>query len=226
VDARQRLPVRYHAPGDGDRLDVPPVRVLIIADDPLARSGLAVLLDGLPGCEVVGQVGVDAFDDLDLYAPDVVVWDLGWAASAASLDDFPAAGEDLPPIIALIPPGETTFWPGAARGLLPRDVGASTLGAAIAAAAAGLTVTHPDLASSLIPAAPADLAPPAEDLTPRELDVLALLAEGLSNRAIARRLDISEHTVKFHVNGILTKLDARSRTEAVVRATRLGLILL
>jgi two-component system nitrate/nitrite response regulator NarL len=202
---------------------VPPVRVLVLADDPLARSGLAVLLDGLPGCEVVGQVGVDAFDDLDLYAPDVVVWDLGWQPT---FDDLPAAAEDLPPIIALIPPGEAAFWPGAARGLLPRDVGASTLGAAIAAAAAGLIVTHPDLASSLIPAGPPDLTPPAEDLTPRELDVLALLAEGLSNRAIAQRLAISEHTVKFHVNGILTKLDARSRTEAVVRATRLGLILL
>ncbi len=202
---------------------MPPVRVLVLADDPLARSGLAVLLDGLPGCEVVGQVGVDAFDDLDLYAPDVVVWDLGWQPT---LDDFPATAENLPPIIALIPPAETAFWPGAARGLLPRDVSASTLGAAIAAAAAGLTITHPDLASTLIPSAPPDLTPPIEDLTPRELDVLALLAEGLSNRAIAQRLAISEHTVKFHVNGILTKLDARSRTEAVVRATRLGLILL
>jgi DNA-binding NarL/FixJ family response regulator len=65
-----------------------------------------------------------------------------------------------------------------------------------------------------------------EDLTPRELEVLGLLAEGLPNKAIGLRLGISEHTVKFHVNAVLGKLGAQSRTEAVVRATRLGLILL
>jgi two-component system nitrate/nitrite response regulator NarL len=67
---------------------------------------------------------------------------------------------------------------------------------------------------------------PVEDLTPRELEVLQLLAEGLPNKAIGLRLSISEHTVKFHVNAILGKLGAQSRTDAVVRATRLGLIIL
>ena len=66
----------------------------------------------------------------------------------------------------------------------------------------------------------------AEDLTPREHEVLQLLAEGLPNKAIARKLGISEHTVKFHINAILGKLGAGSRTEAVVLATRLGLVLL
>jgi DNA-binding NarL/FixJ family response regulator len=66
----------------------------------------------------------------------------------------------------------------------------------------------------------------AEVLTPREQEVLQLLAEGLPNKTIADRLYISEHTVKFHVNAILSKLGAQSRTEAVVRATRLGLLLL
>ena len=65
-----------------------------------------------------------------------------------------------------------------------------------------------------------------EDLTPREMDVLKRLAEGLSNRAIAQELNISEHTVKFHVTSIMGKLEAQSRTDAVVRATRLGLIFL
>ena len=65
-----------------------------------------------------------------------------------------------------------------------------------------------------------------EPLTPREIEVLHLLAEGMTNRAIAQRLEISEHTVKFHVNAILGKLGAQSRTDAVVRATRLGVILL
>jgi DNA-binding NarL/FixJ family response regulator len=67
---------------------------------------------------------------------------------------------------------------------------------------------------------------PLEELTAREMEVLQLLAEGLPNKSIAQRLDISEHTVKFHVNSILRKLEAQSRTEAVVQATRLGLILL
>jgi len=67
---------------------------------------------------------------------------------------------------------------------------------------------------------------PGTLLTPREAEVLRLLAEGLANKAIAQRLDISEHTVKFQVNAILRKLDAQSRTEAVIEATRRGLILL
>ena len=75
-------------------------------------------------------------------------------------------------------------------------------------------------------AAPPDSLPPGQELTPRELEVLQLLAEGLANKAIALQLDISEHTVKFHVNAILAKLGVQSRTQAVVRATRLGLIIL
>ena len=64
------------------------------------------------------------------------------------------------------------------------------------------------------------------ELTPRELEVLRLVAEGLSNKSVANHLSISEHTVKFHVNSIMGKLSAQSRTEAVARATRLGLLLL
>jgi DNA-binding NarL/FixJ family response regulator len=67
---------------------------------------------------------------------------------------------------------------------------------------------------------------PSDPLTPREQEVLQLLAEGLPNKVIAQRLTISEHTVKFHINAILGKLGAQSRTDAVVRATRSGLLLL
>ncbi len=81
-----------------------------------------------------------------------------------------------------------------------------------------------DLLLSAQPEASGDR--PVEDLTPRELEVLQLLAEGLANKAIAQRLGVSDHTIKFHVNAILGKLGAQSRTEAVVRATRLGLIVL
>jgi DNA-binding NarL/FixJ family response regulator len=78
----------------------------------------------------------------------------------------------------------------------------------------------------LAPATPLPEPLLVEELTPRELEVLRLLAEGLSNKAIAQQLDISDHTVKFHVNAIMSKLGAQSRTAAVVQATRLGLIVL
>jgi DNA-binding NarL/FixJ family response regulator len=113
-----------------------------------------------------------------------------------------------------------------ARGLLLRDTGAERLATALAAAAQGLVVLDPSLAASLLASRDPSSSTLVEDLTPREQEVLRLLAEGLPNKAIALRLGISEHTVKFHVNAVLGKLGAQSRTEAVVRATRLGLILL
>jgi DNA-binding NarL/FixJ family response regulator len=79
---------------------------------------------------------------------------------------------------------------------------------------------------ALLPPAPVDSAPKDQVLTSREQEVLKLLAEGLPNKGIADRLRISDHTVKFHVNAIMSKLGAQSRTDAVVRATRQGLLLL
>jgi two-component system nitrate/nitrite response regulator NarL len=94
------------------------------------------------------------------------------------------------------------------------------------AAAGGLIVLDPALAGAVLSARETSPDRLVEELTPRELEVLQLLAEGLPNKAIGLRLEISEHTVKFHVNAILGKLGAQSRTEAVVRASRLGLIIL
>jgi DNA-binding NarL/FixJ family response regulator len=98
--------------------------------------------------------------------------------------------------------------------------------AAIEAVYWGLIAVEPELMALLAPAGVLPELPLAEELTPRELEVLRLLAEGLSNKAIAQQLDISDHTVKFHVNAIMKKLGAQSRTAAVVQATRLGLIVL
>jgi DNA-binding NarL/FixJ family response regulator len=105
-------------------------------------------------------------------------------------------------------------------------VDAAKLAQALRAASQGLYVLHEDFASLLTPLRPARDDAPPESFTPRELEVLQLLATGLSNRGIAERLAISEHTAKFHVNSILSKLGAHGRTEAVVRAARLGLIAL
>jgi DNA-binding NarL/FixJ family response regulator len=144
--------------------------------------------------------------------------------------------------VAILLPDEADArqaWAAGARGLLRRDAAPSRIAVALAATVHGFAVIEPDFAEALRSALPdrassrskgagdaTPVAPPVESLTPRELEVLRLLAEGLPNKTIAARLEISEHTVKFHVNTILGKLGVASRTEAVVRATRLGLILL
>ena len=107
--------------------------------------------------------------------------------------------------------------------MLFRGAAADTIAAALVAAARGLAVLDPSLAGGWI--RPPE-GPPREGLTAREGEVLSLLAEGLSNKAVAARLGISEHTAKFHVNAILAKLGAESRSAAIVKAARLGLVAL
>jgi len=119
-----------------------------------------------------------------------------------------------------------------ARAVLDRSASRNEIVAAIKAAMAGLVVVPPNLLVTLLPEAPlADDLLEADDagrvrLTRRELEVLAAMADGASNNAIARRLGISFHTAKFHVAAILAKLDADSRTEAVAKAAQLGLVML
>jgi DNA-binding NarL/FixJ family response regulator len=102
-------------------------------------------------------------------------------------------------------------------------VDGAVLANALSAMIDGLAVLDPGLASHLLDAARGNVLPAVAELTPRETEVLGLMAEGLPNKAIAARLSVSEHTVKFHVNSILGKMGARSRTEAVAIATRAGL---
>ena len=202
--------------------------MLVVADDPLTRAGLAALLAGQPGCSVVGQVAgdVDLIVTRQVYRPDVLVWDLGWGDLTPSLERL--AGLRDMPVVALVQDVDyaADVWATGARGLLRREADAESLAAALRSVAQGLASFDPALAAALIPPQDQAPTPPAEELTPRELEVLRLVAQGLPNKAIAQRLDISEHTIKFHVNAILGKLGVQSRTEAVVHATRLGLILL
>jgi DNA-binding NarL/FixJ family response regulator len=117
-----------------------------------------------------------------------------------------------------------------AQRISSQDVTAEQIIAAVHAAAAGLQVTPAEDGVGLLPNPPLhkQMHEPVEEivepLTPREMDVLEMLAEGLSNKMIAHRLSISDHTAKFHVNSILAKLNAGTRTEAVTRGIRLGLI--
>jgi two-component system nitrate/nitrite response regulator NarL len=214
------------------------LRLLVVAADPLARAGLVTLLDDRPGLRIAGQVagGDSLADEVDVFEPDVLVVDLGWEADEglAVLGELglgePALdsdGDSLA-VVALAPDKESAAaaWSAGARALLPRTISGAGLIAAIQAVAQGLAVIEPELLASGWPAGPAEAAGLSEELTPRELQVLQLLAEGLANKAIAQRLAISEHTVKFHVNAIMGKLGAQSRTAAVVQAMRLGLIML
>lgn len=207
------------------------LQVGIVADDPLVRAGLGMLLADDADCDVV-HLGASAdFEDEwhgwdDGREPQALVWDLGWELTDAA----PVWADMEMPLVLLLPDAAAAeaVWAAGGRALLLRDVAVEKLVAAVRAAIAGLVVIDPAIAEQWLPAADELLLAETavETLTARENEVLQLIAEGLTNKAIARQLHISDHTVKFHVNSIMTKLSAQSRTEAVVRATRLGLIVL
>ncbi|KAA3664040.1 MAG: DNA-binding response regulator, partial [Chloroflexi bacterium] len=194
----------------------------------LARAGLAMLLANHPDCHVTGQLsGVDFLMDVqedNEYAKhvDIIIWDLGWDFEGAP----PKWHEVDKPIVALIPDeGETavSMLPGIAA-ILRRNSSHDHIITAAQAASLGLITIDPTIAHFPSNISPESDFTPVEELMPRELQVIQLVAEGMTNKAIAQQLNISSHTVKFHVNAIMNKLAAQSRTEAVVRATRIGLI--
>jgi two-component system, NarL family, nitrate/nitrite response regulator NarL len=209
-------------------------RVLVVGPDSLARAGLAAILADDAGYTLVGQVAADPGlgDSVDGSAPDVIVWDLG-RDPIRELEQVAELRRPGPPVVALVD-DETVVHDALAagvRGLLPRDATAFMLAASIRAAAHGLVVLDPELApgawrprEALAPSDAGLRQAQPEELTAREFEVLQLLAEGLPNKTIAHRLHISEHTAKYHVNAILGKLGAQTRTEAVARAARLGLV--
>jgi len=179
---------------------MPELHVLIIAENPLARMGLAALLANHPEIVIVGQSGgAQVAAEAEASNPDVLLKDEGQAAEA---------------------------WAAGARGLLLGTLDPERLVSAMASVVRGLVVMEPELVGGMGQMDTALLETPHEALTAREMEVLQLVAEGLPNKIIAARLNITDHTVKFHVNAIMTKLGVQSRTEAVVRATKLGLIIL
>ncbi|ABS25124.1 response regulator transcription factor [Anaeromyxobacter sp. Fw109-5] len=200
-----------------------PLRVLLVGDDPLARAGLAALLANRAELTLAGEADPEeASASVAATGPDVVLWDLGVAGGTP---EAPAGAESVP-ILALASdePHAAEALRSGARGVLLRGAAPDALAAAVVAVARGLAVLEAPLAGEWLRPPDAPLA--AEGLTRREREVLALLAEGLANKAIAARLGISEHTAKFHVNAILGKLGVESRAEAIVRAARLGLVAL
>ena len=203
-----------------------PISLAIIAADPLARAGLASQFADELEVQVVTQRSPIEAESIRSDGPvDVAVWDVGWSG-AETMPDLVGLGVPVLVLVSEIEDVVAAVGAGA-KGVLSRSADVETMLAAVQALASGLVTLAPAYLEEVWrnrPVIPQFTL--ADPLTNREQAVLNLVAEGLTNRAIGHELTISEHTVKFHVNAIMTKLDAQSRTEAVVQATRAGLIAL
>lgn len=200
--------------------------ILVVGDDPLSRAGLSAILAGRDDVAVAGEArGAEAGALARARGAEALLWDLGPQGDAGAAEGIALAAGAVPVVALAATEAQGALAARAgARGVLLRGAEAGVLAAAVTAAARGLTVLDAELATGWTRPPPA--ADAGEGLTAREREVLALLAEGLANKAIASRLGISEHTAKFHVNAILGKLGVESRAEAIVRAVRLGLVAL
>jgi DNA-binding NarL/FixJ family response regulator len=210
------------------------IRVLVVDDQTLVREGLTSILGLLPDIVVLGAAadGEEAVASVDRERPDVVLMDLKMPR-LGGVDATRRIVATHPEVAVLV---LTTYADDAsivealeagARGYLTKDAGAEQLRTAIQAVHAGQALLDPTVQRRLLaqlrggrPATPASA---AEALTPREREVLRLMAEGLSNDEIAERLVVSEATVKTHVNNLFGKLDVRGRAQAVAYAFRHGL---
>ena len=200
------------------------IRTIVSASSELARAGLAAVVRGDARLALVGEAApADLARIVDALDPDVVLEQRdggdgsSYAPSVALVDDPRAAWES-----------DVLAFERGARAILARDADPREIVAAIVAVAAGLIAVQPRAFATSGSVAPLDGNPARtiERLTPREVDVLEELARGVPNKTIAGRLNISEHTVKFHVASIFAKLGVASRTEAVAQGVRLGLIML
>ena len=216
------------------------LRVFVVSPLPAVRAGLRALLEGAGDLAVVGEatgVGPLPQPDVPGAAVDVIVLDGLAPLEASDLADDRAGAPAEAAVVVLGPAPDGALLPAPttapAWAYLAREASVEQIVAAVRAVGAGLVAIDPRAGRHLLaPATSADTMPDGneggatEDLTPREREVLQLVAQGLPNKHIARRLGISEHTVKFHVAAVLAKLGAGSRTEAVHLAARRGLVAL
>ncbi len=211
--------------------------VLLVDDQALVRGGFRMILEAQEDVEIVGEAdnGRDALTQSRELRPDVVLMDIGMPVldGIAATQEIVAAG--LPSRVLVL----TTFdeekivydaMKAGASGFLLKTAPPATLTDAVRTVAAGEALLAPTITRRLIEEfvsrpAPGHTTPGAiDELTERELDVLKLIARGLSNAEIARELFISDATVKTHVNHLLQKLDLRDRVQAVVLAYETGLV--
>ncbi len=214
------------------------VRVLIADDQALVRAGFRKILEADPAIEVVGEAadGLEAVECSRVHAPDVVLMDIrmpgldGIAATRRLTDEL----KDGPRVLVLTTFGLEEYVYEALRagasGFLLKDVPPEQLIDAVHVVARGDALLDPAITRSVIeafasrPAARRELAGRIEDLTPRERDVFALVARGLSNAEIAGELVVGDGTVKTHVAHLLLKLGVRDRVQAVIYAYEAGVV--
>jgi NarL family two-component system response regulator YdfI len=211
------------------------IQVLVLADSAVVRAGLEAMLRESGRFDPVrADIPLANLARVGLLRsgsqPDVVLAEISahrLPLLAQHVDDKSSI-----PLVLLMDDASRSelLWAihAGARAILPRAAEPAEIFAAIEAAAAGLAVFGPDEFDLLVPASSAEghHEPALEALSTRESEVLALMAQGLANKNIADRLSISEHTVKFHVSSILSKLGAGSRTEAVTRGFKDGLVVI
>ncbi|MFI9381646.1 response regulator [Kutzneria sp. NPDC052558] len=212
------------------------LRVVLADDQTVVREGLVTLLKLLPGVEVVGAAadGEQAVALVAAHRPDVLLVDLrmprcdGVEATRRVRAEYPdtevvvlTTYTDDDSVLSALQAG--------ARGFLTKDADAEAIARALHAAAAGQSTVDGEIQRRLVAAAmgggqPPKVAEPVDGLTPREIDVLRLIAAGLSNTEIARKLVVSEATVKTHVNHLFAKANLRDRAQAVAYAYKTGLV--
>ena len=208
--------------------------MLLAAASTVRRAGLEALIKNAPLLKLAGslQGTVAVAQYVAQLHPDVILLDLENENRESTVPALPRIPNSFP-VVALIDE-PSADWAAHAlrsgvRAILPCDSSMDEILAAIQAAHAGLVLLDSAVTQTLaarVPTLASQPTPTLDELTPREVEVLRMLAEGLGNREMASRLGISDHTVKFHISSILDKLGASTRTEAVTMGIRMGIILL
>jgi DNA-binding NarL/FixJ family response regulator len=208
------------------------IRILVADDHPMLREGLVGVLSTQPDFEVVGEAsdGAETVRLAETLHPDVILLDLEMPGTdgVAALEDLRDAGSEARAVVFTAYDTDERIL-GAlragARGYLLKGASRAEIFSAIRTVHAGGSLLQPDVTARLLEhIGRNDGGARAEQLTPRELEVLGLISQGLQNSEIATQLFVTERTVKFHVSSILAKLGADNRTEAVAIAARRGLI--
>jgi NarL family two-component system response regulator LiaR len=208
------------------------IRVLIADDHAVVREGLQGLIASEPGIEVVGQAkdGVEAVLKAHSLQPDLILMDLVMPRKGGleAISEIKQANPDARILVLTSFAEDDKVFPAIKRGALGyllKDSSPEELLQAIRDVHRGQSSLHPTIARKLIHeiSQPSDLPPAAEPLTEREVEVVRLVAQGLSNEEIGEKLFIAERTVRTHVSNILAKLHLANRTQAALYALREGL---